>query len=89
VSEFSDLSELVTGAIVAMASVTRVVHADQIDEIREALKISLEAIPAENDIGRGAVLTYLEALDNEPTEDPSGPPPRQLRLLRGKSDKNT
>jgi hypothetical protein len=89
VSEFSDLSELVTGAIVAMASVTRVVHADQIDEIREALTISLEAIPAENDVGRGAVLTYLDALDNEPTEDPSSPPPRQLRLLRGKSDKNT
>ncbi len=42
-SELSDLSELVTGAIVAMASVTRVVHADQLAEIRAALMTSLEA----------------------------------------------
>ncbi len=36
-SELSDLSELLTGAIVAQASVTRVVHADQLDEIRAEL----------------------------------------------------
>ena len=56
-SELSDLSELLTGAIAAQASVTRVVHADQLDEIRAALMISLEAIPANCEVGRGAVLT--------------------------------
>ena len=88
-SELSDLSELVTGAIVAMASVTRVVHADRLDEIREALMTSFDAIPADSDVGRGAVLTYLDALDSEPPEDSSDPPPRLLRLLRQKSDENT
>ena len=39
-SELSDLSELLTGAIAAQASVTRVVHADQLDEIRAALNSS-------------------------------------------------
>ncbi len=77
-SELSDLSELLTGAIVAQASVTRVVHADQLDEIRAALMISLEAIPANCEVGRGAVLTYLDALDSErPEVPPSDPPPRQ------------
>ena len=88
-SELSDLSELVTGAIVALASVTRVVHADQLEEIREALMTSFEAIPIESGVGRGAVLTFLDALDGEPTEDPSDPPPRGLRLLRGESDDDT
>ncbi len=88
-SELSDLSELVTGAIVAMATVTRVVHADQLDEIREALTTSFDAIPADSDVGRGAVLTYLDALDAEPPDDPSAPPPRLLRLLRRKSNENT
>ena len=88
-SELSDLSELVTGAIVAMATVTRVVHADQLDEIRAALMASLEAIPANCEAGRGAVLTYLDALDSERPEGPIEPPPRSLRLLRGKSDENT
>ena len=87
-SELSDLSELLTGAIVAQASVTRVVHADQLDEIRAALMISLEAIPANCEVGRGAVVTYLDALDAGRPEGPSDPPPRPLRLLRGKSDQN-
>ncbi len=87
-SELSDLSELITGAIVAQASVTSVVHADQLDEIRAALMTSLEAIPVNCEVGRGAVLTYLDALDGEPPESPSDPPPRSLRLLRGKSDEN-
>ena len=85
-SELDDLSELLTGAIVAQASVTRVVHADQLDEIRAALVISLEAIPAACEVGRGAVVTYLDALDSGRPEGPSDPPPRSLRLLRGKSD---
>ena len=88
-SELSDLSELLTGAIVAQASVTRVVHADQLDEIRAALMISLEAIPANCEVGRGAVVTYLDALDAGRPEGPSDPRPRPLRLLRGKSDQNT
>ncbi len=87
-NELSDLSELLTGAIVAQASVTRVVHADQLDEIRAALTTSLEAIPANCEVGRGAVLTYLDALDGRRPEDPSDPPPRSLRLLRGTSDEN-
>ncbi len=86
-SELSDLSELVTGAIVAMASVTRVVHADQLDEIREALIASFDAIPADSDIGRGAVLTYFEALD-APPRGLERSSPRPLRLLRQKSDEN-
>ncbi len=88
-SELSDLSELLTGAIVAQATVTRVVHANQLEEIRAALVTSLEAIPADCEIGRGAVVTYLDALDSGRPERPSDPPPRSLRLLRGKSDKNT
>ena len=88
-SELSDLSELLTGAIVAQASVTRVVHADQLDEIQAGLTRSLEAIPAHCKVGRGAVLTYLDALDNGHPGGPSDPPPRSLRLLRGKSDENT
>ena len=88
-SELSDLSELLTVAIVAQASVTRVVHADQLDEIRAALMTSLEAIPANCEVERGAVRTYLDALDSGRPEGPSDPPPRLLRLLRGKSDKNT
>jgi hypothetical protein len=88
-SELSDLSELLTGTIVVQASVTRVVHADQLDEIRAALMISLEAIPANCEVERGAVRTYLDALDSGRPEGPSDPPPRSLRLLRGKSDKNT
>ena len=88
-SELSDLSELLTGAIVAQASVTRVVHANQLDEIQEALTTSLEAIPANCEVRRGAVLTYLDALDDERPEGPSDPPPRPLRLLRGKGDENT
>ncbi len=88
-SELSDLSELLTGAIVAQASVTRVVHANQLDEIQEALTTSLEAIPANCEVRRGAVLTYLDALDDERPKGPSDPPPRPLRLLRGKSDENT
>ena len=88
-SELNDLSELLTGAIVAQASVTRVVHADQLNEIRAALVTSLEAIPADCEVGRGAVLTYLDALDGGRPEGPNKPPPRSLRLLRGKSDKNT
>ncbi len=88
-SELSDLSELLTGAIVAQASVTRVVHADQLEEIRAALMTSLEAIPAHCEVGRGAVLTYFDALDGGRPEDPSDPPPRLLRLLRGVSDENT
>ena len=88
-SELSDLTELLTGAIVAQASVTRVVHADQLNEIRAALVTSLEAIPADCEVGRGAVFTYLDALDGGRSEDPSDPPPRSLRLLRGKSDKDT
>ncbi len=74
-SELSDLSELLTGAIVAQASVTRVVHADQLDEIRAALTTSLEAIPANCEVGRGAVMTYLDALDSGRPEGPSNPPP--------------
>ena len=88
-SELSDLSELLTGAIVAQASVTRVVHADQLDEIRAALTASLEAIPANCEVRRGAVLSYLDALDSGRPEDPSERPPRSLRLLRGKGDENT
>ncbi len=88
-SELSDLSELLTGAIVAQASVTRVVHADQLDEIRAALTTSFEAIPANYEVGRGAVMTYLDALDSGRPEGPSDPSPRSLRLLRGKSDENT
>ena len=88
-SELSDLSELLTGAIVAQASVTRVVHADQLDEIRAALMASLEAIPANCEVGRGAVATYLDALDSGRPEDPSDPPLPSLRLIRGKSDENT
>ncbi len=88
-SEFSDLSELLTGAIIAQATVTRVVHADQLDEIRASLVASMEAIPADCEVGRGAVLTYLDALDSGRPEEPSDPPRRSLRLLRGKSDKNT
>ena len=88
-SELSDLSELLTGAIVAQASVTRVVHADQLDEIRAALMTSFEAIPANCEVGRGAVLTYLDTLDSERPEGPSDPSPRSLRLIRGKSDENT
>ena len=88
-SELSDLSELLTGAIVAQASVTGVVHADLLDEIREALTTSLEAIPADCEVRRGAVLTYLDALDSGHPEGPSDLPPRSLRLLRGKSDENT
>ena len=57
-SELSDLSELLTGAIVAQASVTRVVHADQLTEIRTALMTSLEAIPANYEVGRGAALVH-------------------------------
>ncbi len=87
-SELSDLSELLTGAIVAQASVTRVVHADQLDEIRAALMTSLEAIPADCEVGRGAVVTYLDALDGGRPEGPSDPPLRSLRLIRGKSDEN-
>ncbi len=87
-SELSDLSELLTGAIVAQASVTRVVHADQLDEIRAALTTFLEAIPANCEVGRGAVMTYLDALDSGRPEGPSDPPPRSLRLLRGKSDES-
>ncbi len=88
-SELSDLSELLTGAIVAQASVTRVVHANQLDEIRAALMASLEAIPADCEVGRGAVVTYLDALDGRRPEGPSDPPLRSLRLIRGKSDENT
>ncbi len=88
-SELSDLSELLTGAIVAQASVTGVVHADQLEEIRAALMTSLEAIPANCEVGRGAVLTYLDALDSERPEGPSDSPPRSLRLIRRKSDENT
>ncbi len=88
-SELSDLSELLTGAIVAQASVTRVVHADQLDEIRQALTTSLEDIPVNCEVRRGAVLTYLDALDNGCSDGPSDLPPRPLRLLRGKSDENT
>ncbi len=88
-SELSDLSELLTGAIVAQASVTRVVHADQLDEIRAALMASLEAIPANCEVGRGAVVTYLDALNNGRPEGPSDAPLRSLRLIRGKSDENT
>ncbi len=88
-SELSDLSELLTGAIVAQASVTRVVHADQLDEIRAALTTSWEAIPANCEVGRGAVLTYLDALDSERPKGPTDPPPRSLRLLRGNSEENT
>ncbi len=88
-SELSDLSELLTGAIVAQASVTRVVHADQLDEIRAALMASLEAIPANCEVGRGAVVTYLDALNNGRPEGPSDRPHRSLRLIRGKSDENT
>ncbi len=40
-SELSDLSELLTGAIVAQATVTRIVHADRLEEIRAALMASL------------------------------------------------
>ncbi len=86
-SELSDLSELLTGAIVAQASVTRVVHADQLDETRAALTTSLEAIPADCEVGRGAVVTYLDVLNSGRPEDPSDPPHRSLRLIRGKSDK--
>ena len=88
-SELSDLSELLTGAIVAQASVTRVVHADQLDEIRAELTTVFEAIPAKWDVRRGAVLMYLDALDSGRPEGPSDPPPHSLRLLRGKSDENT
>ena len=88
-SELSDLSELLTGAIVAQASVTGVVHADQLDKIREALTTLLEAIPANCEIRRGAVLTYLDALDSGWPEGPSDPPLRSLRLLREKNDENT
>ena len=88
-SELSGLSELLTGAIVALASVTRIVHADQLDEIRAALMASLEAIPADSEVGRGAVLTYLDALDSGHREGPSDPPTRSLRLIRGESDENT
>ncbi len=88
-SELSDLSELLTGAIVAQASVTRVVHADQLDEIRAALMDSLDAIPANCEVGRGAVVTYLDALNNGHPEGPSDPPLRSLRLIRGKSDEYT
>ena len=88
-SELSDLSELLTGAIVAQASVTRVVNADQLDEIRAALMTSLESIPADCEIGRGAVFTYLDVLNGGRPEGPSDPPPRSLRLLRGRSDENT
>ncbi len=88
-SELSDLSELLTGAIVAQASVTRVVHANQLDEIRAALMASLEAIPADCEVGRGAVVAYLDALNSGRPEGPSDPPPRSLRLLRGMSDEDT
>lgn len=61
-SELSDLSELLTGAIVEQASVTRVVHANELDEIRAVPMTSLESIPADCEIGRGAVFTYLDGV---------------------------
>ncbi len=87
-SELSDLSELLTGAIVAQASVTRIVHADQLDEIRAALMTSSEAIPADCEVGRGAVVTYLDVLNSGRPEGPSDPPHRSLRLIRGKRREN-
>ncbi len=68
---------------------TRVVHADQLDEIRAALLDSLEAIPAHCEVGRGAVVTYLDALSKGHPEGPSDPPLRSLRLIRGEGDENT
>ncbi len=86
-SELSDLSELLTGAIVAQASVTRVVHADQLDEIRTALMTSFEANLANCEVGRGAVLTYLDALESERPEGPSDPPPVRFGCSAEKATK--